>query len=282
MNKSPIPPAKVGTGSHPNSTSTRSRHHSRPPSVCSTIPFRSRNRTSDPTTKEYGNKFYTPNDKDFYKGVLDGPKTAASNATVSGERGLRQGLDDGSVIMSPSLSSLYTASLHSSMPFGSIVSEVDSSRARARERGDGELYLFSRLRTDTKVEHRAKVKNKMFVSGNTSYDKSGCGKLGFVELPTKDSMFESYRLVGSPVSRAPSPVQQDRIPGKVMSPPSPIMNSPKMRLSASLGALGKPKANAARLETTSRRMDDERYSSLSQVARDRVRLLQSQRRRRKK
>ena len=84
------------------------------------------------------------------------------------------------------------------MPFGSVLSELDSSVAPARDRGDSELYLFSRLRTDKKVEHRAK--KKMFVSGNTSYDKSGCGKLGFVEMPTKDSMFESYRVRSNELS----------------------------------------------------------------------------------
>ena len=103
---------------------------------------------------------------------------------------------------------LYESFTHNSLE--SLLLEIDSSDARTRDQGDGELYLCSGLRTEKKVEHRAKSKRKMFKSGNTSYDRTGCGKIGFVEYPTKDSMFESYKLVGSPVSRAPSPVQQDR------------------------------------------------------------------------
>ena len=86
LNKSPIPPSKVGLAGKSNS-----RRHDRPPSVCSTIPFRSRNRLSDSTTKEYGNKFYTPLDKDYYKSVIEAPKTAGGSDAREGGAGLSQG-----------------------------------------------------------------------------------------------------------------------------------------------------------------------------------------------
>ncbi|GMH96904.1 hypothetical protein TrVE_jg7614 [Triparma verrucosa] len=220
QHKSPIPPQEQGT---------HHRLHKRPPSVCSTIPFRTK--TAEPPRKEYGNKFYIPDDKEYYKPVM-----TPTPSTVK----KRPSLDDGSIQMSASLASLYTMSLYSSSSYitnGTFLNSLSSSESN-KALDDSDLYVCMPLKSDKKVEHRAKMKKNMFVGGNTSYDKTGCGKMGFVEHPSKDSMFESYKLdnKASPVSRVASPVYDTKMAGKLFRIPKGLESSQEMKRAQSEGS----------------------------------------------
>ena len=74
-------------------------------------------------------------------------------------------------------------------------------------RNDGEMYVCNKLFTDDKLKdklsHRVKstsikgiAKLSLFRGGNTSLDKTGCGKYGIVEQPHKDAMYNMYKLEG--------------------------------------------------------------------------------------
>lgn len=70
QHKSPIPPQEQAQ---------QHRLHKRPPSVCSTIPFRTKIREGE--QKEYGNKFHIPKDREYYKPGETKPE-AGSKATI--------------------------------------------------------------------------------------------------------------------------------------------------------------------------------------------------------
>ena len=65
----------------------------------------------------------------------------------------------------------------------------------------GHLFLCKKLHSSPGAPHRVKSsscslagsKRPLFRS-NTSVDRTGCGKMGLVEFPVKDSMFNSYRI----------------------------------------------------------------------------------------
>ncbi|GMI47908.1 hypothetical protein TrCOL_g4848 [Triparma columacea] len=194
----------------------------RPQSVASTVPFKLTTKEGEGRTIKYGDKWRSPGDKYSYKGVEGGIERTEkrdptsfslvfqSNRSVSS---LNQ-LSNLSGSLSPppdkttsniSLPPSYISSILRASQSITSLSSREYYGPNSSPTTRGHLYLCKKLHSSPGSPHRVKIssssssssvssKRPLFRSDNTSLDRTGCGKMGIVEFPVKDSMFNSYRF----------------------------------------------------------------------------------------
>eukprot|EP00520_Triparma_pacifica_P009655 CAMPEP_0118660976 /NCGR_PEP_ID=MMETSP0785-20121206/16009_1 /TAXON_ID=91992 /ORGANISM="Bolidomonas pacifica, Strain CCMP 1866" /LENGTH=420 /DNA_ID=CAMNT_0006554337 /DNA_START=57 /DNA_END=1316 /DNA_ORIENTATION=+ len=217
--ESEIDPIPIDLGSR--------RKFKRPQSVASTVPFKitKKEKNASKPQKKYGDKWKSPGDKTGYKGAegfSEGIERGNSRQSHSraGSMSYSNSLSassftshanmsvDGS--LSPNKFSPQASLLNSLSPsYASSVLRTSKSVASlpSREYFDpnsspntrGHLYLCKKLHSSPGAPHRvasssSASKRPLFRSDNTSLDRTGCGKMGMVEYPVKDSMFNAYRI----------------------------------------------------------------------------------------